>query len=299
MDLLAGLSGSHMAALRACGSVRSHPAGTILFKEGDPAYGLCGVLSGTIEVFRRTDEGEVRLAIIEKDQILGEMGILLKSASRTAAARVLEDAVLFEITSDPIAMLKALSPVDQGRGAIRLLQNIIHTLAERLRSKESPEVVKSRRNVGLPLGGLRGAGLEDDPSKALAAIRANLPAGLLSSWWHDRNLKQGEYLYRQGESSTSLYFLREGQIELRHSKQGAADVPIAMLSAPSVAGEVGYFLKEPRATSAVALTSSHITQFPAKDFNVLAKNDPDSAFQLLFGLAQWIAWLILERETKT
>src|SRR5689334_2242686 len=62
------------------------PAGTTVFKEGDPADGMYLILDGTVLIIRKTQAGEERtVAIVTAGQSFGEIGLLVERP-RTATA---------------------------------------------------------------------------------------------------------------------------------------------------------------------------------------------------------------------
>ena len=72
------------------GEKSSYAAGQVLFKEGDPGGDLFLIKSGQIEVYREQNNARIRLAVLEKGEILGVMTCLTRDP-RLASARALTD----------------------------------------------------------------------------------------------------------------------------------------------------------------------------------------------------------------
>jgi membrane fusion protein, hemolysin D len=104
---------------------RRFTPGQIVFREGassDLAYVL---VSGRIEITKRTDEGEITLGKLRKGDILGEIGALT-GQPRSATARALEHTTLRTLTRDELLQLLAS---DQGENLPLVLK-----LVDKIRS---------------------------------------------------------------------------------------------------------------------------------------------------------------------
>jgi len=102
---------------------RFFPAGTVLFREGEPGREMYVVHSGQVALSRRLGDRQQVIAVLPPGEFFGEMAILL-SRPRSATAQVVEDAWLLVIDAKAFgAMLKTRAEI-----AARLVQ----TMAERL-----------------------------------------------------------------------------------------------------------------------------------------------------------------------
>lgn len=99
------------------------PAGTVLFREGDPGNQMYVVQSGEVELRRQSGASERVIAVLTSGQFFGEMAIL-KGRPRSATAVVRHDARLLVIGATTFeAMLRARPEI-----ALR----IISTLTDRI-----------------------------------------------------------------------------------------------------------------------------------------------------------------------
>jgi len=98
--------------------------GDIIFKQGDP--GRCAYLlkSGSIEIFKTTQEGEKKsISILNGKAILGEMSLIEKSPHSVTAV-ALEESKLSEITEEQLSFLCKHKP----QGLMIILKIVIHRL---------------------------------------------------------------------------------------------------------------------------------------------------------------------------
>ena len=104
---------------------KKFPAGHVLFEEGDTGDETYIILSGSIRIIKRMEQGDRTLAVIPADECVGEMSTFLNEP-RSATGIVEEDVKLLVVNNNTFeAMVKANSGV-----AFR----IIKKLAERLKN---------------------------------------------------------------------------------------------------------------------------------------------------------------------
>ncbi len=289
--LFKGLPSEKVSMLRHCGAVRSLAAGEILFKEGDPAYGLYYVIAGGVEILRKTPAGEVLLATLQPEEVFGEMGLLTTAGTRTAWARGAspQGAVVFEVSVNPVALLERIGDVE---GATVVLQNLVGVLARTLARKDEPGAPHVRAT------GREHSGSGESPREALAAIEASLPGGIWARLFHRRTLKPGQVLCRAGEEPDGFYFIHGGLLHVHKGDATAGDPAIAEVYAPAIAGEVGFFAGTARSATLVAAIETDVTHFTAREFRRLRRDRPQDALHVLLSAAQLAVCLIAQREER-
>ncbi|MCE5230080.1 cyclic nucleotide-binding domain-containing protein [bacterium] len=282
VQLLKGLSARQMELIRHCRCYRQFAAGEYVFREGDPAYSIFMVVSGSVAILRRTLKTEVEIARIGEGAVFGEMGILIDTGQRNASARAVDSVTLLEIPN-PIELSKQLGDTHAG---IKLVENLLCLLAARLRARNRPEA--ARVKDGIPYI----EGYEPDSAKGLAEIEPHLPKGWFGIARNRRKLAALSYLCRQGDASDGFYYIHEGALE---AIDESAPQPrrLGHLEAPTIAGEVGYFAGEPRGASLRALTEIEYTHFSGADYEKLKAKNPDDALKIIFAAAQLTVHLIL------
>jgi CRP-like cAMP-binding protein len=107
---------------------RPYRKGTVLFFEGMPGGILYLVKSGKIEIFIKKDGQDISIAHLGPNDFVGEMS-LIDEEPRSAAARVVEDAVLMVVTKKSFQDIMAAIP----QAANKILVTMLKILSRRLR----------------------------------------------------------------------------------------------------------------------------------------------------------------------
>ncbi len=74
-------------------------AGAIIFREGDQADEAYVIREGEVEVLKRAQHGEVRLATLTAGDVLGELALFEQGMPRSATARALTPVVVCDVIS--------------------------------------------------------------------------------------------------------------------------------------------------------------------------------------------------------
>jgi len=101
---------------------------------------------------------------------------------------------------------------------------------------------------------------------------------------HRRKYKMDEYIFYQNDPGTGMYFIEEGEVQLRvvnNQKDPEADQIMYDLTAPDDFGSmsIGYDLR--RMSSACCLTDCTLLGFFKPDFVTLKKRHPETAVKFL------------------
>jgi CRP/FNR family cyclic AMP-dependent transcriptional regulator len=106
--------------------------------------------------------------------------------------------------------------------------------------------------------------------------RANL-AGVIDV----RRLGAGDTLFQVGEPGESLYVVRSGEVELFIKDTAGQRIPLAIVGAGEVFGELALLDRSPRTATAVALADSELLELDRDDLLLLFRTSPASALSLL------------------
>jgi CRP-like cAMP-binding protein len=102
---------------------------SILFMEGMPGELLYIIMSGCVEIIKKTKYNEeIGLATMGANEIVGEMS-LIDSEPRTATGRTSEDSVLMVITKQKFDEILKSDP----RIAAKILMGLLKVMSRRLR----------------------------------------------------------------------------------------------------------------------------------------------------------------------
>ena len=127
--LLHNFAADDIAQLSTFGESRHYNAGDTLIEEGSDNRHLCLILRGSVEVLKKTERGNQRLAEVGTTGALGEMSIFDPGPS-SATVRALTDVEVWLTTQDQLDRMHEIRP----KVAYRLVCRICQVLAQRLRS---------------------------------------------------------------------------------------------------------------------------------------------------------------------
>lgn len=102
---------------------------SIIFTEGMPGEVFYIILSGSVEIIKKTDDNKEKImATMRTNDIVGEMS-LIDSKPRSATGRTCEDSVLLAITKRNFDEILNSDP----RIAAKILKSMLKVFSERLR----------------------------------------------------------------------------------------------------------------------------------------------------------------------
>jgi CRP/FNR family cyclic AMP-dependent transcriptional regulator len=109
---------------------RKYPAKSEIIRPGDPADVLCYILEGSVSVMMEDEDGrELILTYLNKGDFVGEMGIFMPTAFRSAMIRTRAPCLIAEIS---YTKLEHLMATDLKEHAIDILHAMGRQLAIRL-----------------------------------------------------------------------------------------------------------------------------------------------------------------------
>lgn len=127
-QLLGALPPDALETLRSASTLRTVARNEVLFRRGDPAAELFGIISGRVAILTRSPDGrESLVAVLDEGSLFGELG-LFDDGPRSADARALEPTQVLAL--DYAAVRAAIKAEPQ------LLWIIIRVLARRLRATD-------------------------------------------------------------------------------------------------------------------------------------------------------------------
>lgn len=107
---------------------------------------------------------------------------------------------------------------------------------------------------------------------------------------HERNYREGEVIYEQGQPGAALYLVRDGVVEIVRRKRNGEEVPLVLLEPPAsleewaATGAEGVRLTSARARGPVSLVA-----IGHSDLEALSRNFPTLASKIVMKLAQAMA----------
>lgn len=91
----------------------------------------------------------------------------------------------------------------------------------------------------------------------------------------ERRVRQGTMIVHQGDPASTLFFVREGAVEVRVTNATGADVAVNRLGPGDVFGEMSLLTGEPRSASIVALTDAALYELRKDDLSPMLEQRPE------------------------
>jgi Cyclic nucleotide-binding domain/FHA domain len=98
-------------------------------------------------------------------------------------------------------------------------------------------------------------------------------------------LKEGEYIFREGDLGTEMFIIHEGKIEILNLMNGK-ETAIAVLEKGDFFGEMSILEDMPRAASARALTPTKLLQINGSTFDQMLRDNPEVAVRMMRKLSR-------------
>ena len=110
----------------------------------------------------------------------------------------------------------------------------------------------------------------------------------------------GDVVIRHGERDRALYFVTRGALEVTARGSRGADVlgPLSREHPGSVIGEISLFDGHPRTASVWAVKPAELLRLDLEGLNAFAREQPQRAHELLFGLGRVLALRLRHREER-
>lgn len=160
---LAGFTPEGRVRVVACLIHEKYQAGEYLFREDDPADGVCLVLDGRVDVVKAAGHGEQVLGSFESGDYLGEVGVL-DGQGRSTGARAAGPVSIAKIPREQLLEVLATEPVSL---TIGLFQQVL----SHLRKANDLFVREVVRKEKLSLVGEMASALMHDLRNPVAGIR--------------------------------------------------------------------------------------------------------------------------------
>jgi len=101
----------------------------------------------------------------------------------------------------------------------------------------------------------------------------------------ENSYKAGEFIFREGDAEDTMYFIKEGKVEIS-KKMGDAEQVLAYLGPNDFLGEMALFSMSPRSASAKAVKQTTVIAFNKKQFMTLLKTRGEIVLKIIEVLIQ-------------
>ncbi|RYE54500.1 MAG: cyclic nucleotide-binding domain-containing protein [Rhizobiaceae bacterium] len=137
IPLFAGVAPAKLKLLAFASDRVSYRTGETLFRQGDPGDAAYVILEGRADILAEADTGQIRIAVLEDNAIVGEIAILC-DVSRTATVRAAGPLEALRIRKDDFLKLLADYP--------DMMFEILRSLAQRL-ARTTSELTDARAQI--------------------------------------------------------------------------------------------------------------------------------------------------------
>lgn len=250
-------------------------SGEVLFREGAASRHIYRVLSGEIEVSRRTAEGVAVLGRVGSGSFVGEMGTLV-SARRNGTARAASDAVLRRYRRSEFLAEVVRSP--------DLAAQVLNGLSLRTRAqieflRGAPALYKPPSALERSIEALRGF-LKRVPR------RGALRAAMDRSGFARCEFGPGTTLFEEGAPSDGVFWIDSGKVLIRARDLRGAEHRAEFARAGEFLGEMGVLESLPRLASATAATRVVALRMCPEEFTALLRRSPAAVLKVIDALCE-------------
>ena len=102
-----------------------------------------------------------------------------------------------------------------------------------------------------------------------------------------KTYQNGERIVSQGEVGDSMFVIQAGRVQV-FMEEGGSEIPLSVLEAGEVFGEMALFSREPRAATVRALGEARILTIDKKGFFKWIHQDPSLALRILQKMSERI-----------
>ena len=88
-----------------------------------------------------------------------------------------------------------------------------------------------------------------------------------------QSLKPNQILIREGENSSSLYWVQSGQLVVVKQKSGD-EIILGHIFSGELVGEISFLDNEPRSATVKALTDTELIEIPRETFDKIFREQP-------------------------
>uniref|UniRef100_A0A6A7G574 Cyclic nucleotide-binding domain-containing protein n=1 Tax=Hirondellea gigas TaxID=1518452 RepID=A0A6A7G574_9CRUS len=224
--------------------LKEFPAGSIIFKQGEPGDALYLIAQGKVEIYLRDVRGnDLSLSELRENSLFGEIS-LIAGSRRMASARAVTQVVTLTLPQRNCQRFKELSPV----------------LYETLRCLSS--VRKAEFFETIPF---------------FAGVRENKPwckLGLFGALFQIEDADKDAVLFEEGDHGNKFYIIVKGRVDVFVSRDGHP-VKIDSLSSNAWFGEISLVLDTPRTATVRCQSQCQFLTLSGENFEKFVKVAPE------------------------
>jgi len=228
LSLFSSLEKEGLRALIGCFEMITVPAGKAVIEEGEEGAEAYIVARGELEVRRKDDATDVKLARLTNGALFGEMALLAR-APRAASVVALRPSILL------VARREALEAVAEVRPDVGI------ELAAHCRRRMVANLVRT--------------------SKVLLAVASSERPALVERF-ETRVFEKGDKLIVDGKETSGLHLIASGEVAVIGREENGESFVLATLGVGETVGEVALVLRRKANADVVAVTPTVTLHLP-------------------------------------
>lgn len=227
----------------------------VLIREGMEDRDLLVVLTGSLQVCRRTPMGTQVLATLATGDLVGELSFL-DHLPRSCSLIGLEAGTVLRLPGETLRQLIT----NDDELAVGLLWTFWHALSGKVRTANQTmtEIIAPGSSPRRGVSGVPGERVHLDPASKLDLLREQgLSANelrLLATYSREERFTPDALIFAEGQSGDSLYTVVDGQVRISRRISGMGEEALTILGRGEVFGEMALVDDQPRSADARAHT---------------------------------------------
>lgn len=241
-----------------------YPAGTIIFRQGDPPEKFYIITTGQVNVWQRSADGVERLVNqLHPGDFFGEIG-MVQWQPRLADVQAITDVSVMSMDRSTFLAWLNSSELVQAE------------IAELIQQRTSSDAGEPKEQVLHETAVSHSADLEE------TAVASLLPASFTAvSNSGPRHFQPGETIVRQGDLADTFYIIVSGTVAVLSVEDDGREHFLNALSDGDYFGEIGLMAGGRRIATVRAITSVHAMAFDREAFRRWIAKSPDIHNDLL------------------
>jgi CRP-like cAMP-binding protein len=121
---------------------------------------------------------------------------------------------------------------------------------------------------------------------------------LLEKITNQSDYQPGETIFSEGVKGDKLYIIKEGKVRITQKVESGETQPLAILSVGNFFGEISFLDSKPHSANASAMRKTTVISISRKDFDKLAKNNPQEGYTILHRVSEQVCKLLRQMDEK-
>lgn len=124
---------------------------------------------------------------------------------------------------------------------------------------------------------------------SLGTVLASAEMAELVQSAKERSVSRGTYLFRAGDTSTSLFIVIDGELDVVVGPQTTGESVVATFGPGQLVGELEYMTRSARVASVLATEEAHLLELGAGHLDAMLKENRPAANKLVQSIARSLA----------